>query len=382
MAELYPRLLQLALLARQYDIGLNIDAEEADRLELSLDLLERLCFEPALAGWNGIGFVIQAYQKRCPAVIDFLVDLARRSRPPADGAAGQGRLLGQRDQARAGGRAGRLSGLHAQGPHRRVLPRLRAQAAGRAATRCSRSSPRTTRRRWPRSTTWPAPSATPATLRVPVPARHGRAALRAGGRPGTAWTAPAASMRRSARTRRCSPTWCAGCWRTAPTPPSSTASPTTTLPLEELVRGSGAQRTRAGRARRRARRAAPGDPAAARSVRRAARATRAGWTWPAKPRWPRCRWPCSPTEHAAVVGAAAARHRRRRQRGGHDDPVLNPADRGDVVGKVRDATAGRGRGRAGHRRAGRAPAGPPPRRPSARRCLTPRPTGSKPTSSR
>ena len=79
MAELYPRLFQLAQLARQHDIGLNIDAEEADRLELSLDLLERLCFEPALAGWYGIGFVIQAYQKRCPAVVDFLVDLARRS---------------------------------------------------------------------------------------------------------------------------------------------------------------------------------------------------------------------------------------------------------------------------------------------------------------
>ena len=79
MAELYPRLLQLAELACRYDIGLNIDAEEADRLELSLDLLERLCFEPALAGWNGIGFVIQAYQKRCPAVVDWLIDLARRS---------------------------------------------------------------------------------------------------------------------------------------------------------------------------------------------------------------------------------------------------------------------------------------------------------------
>ena len=79
MAELYPRLFQLAQLARQYDIGLNIDAEESERLEISLDLLERLCFEPALAGWNGIGFVIQAYQKRCPAVVDFIVDLARRS---------------------------------------------------------------------------------------------------------------------------------------------------------------------------------------------------------------------------------------------------------------------------------------------------------------
>ncbi|AIR88351.1 trifunctional transcriptional regulator/proline dehydrogenase/L-glutamate gamma-semialdehyde dehydrogenase [Pseudomonas cremoricolorata] len=80
MEELYPRLLSLTLLAKQYDIGLNIDAEEADRLELSLDLLERLCFEPALSGWNGIGFVIQAYQKRCPYVIDYVIDLAKRSR--------------------------------------------------------------------------------------------------------------------------------------------------------------------------------------------------------------------------------------------------------------------------------------------------------------
>ncbi|MCW8222511.1 trifunctional transcriptional regulator/proline dehydrogenase/L-glutamate gamma-semialdehyde dehydrogenase [Verminephrobacter eiseniae] len=79
MDELYPLVLRLGMLARDYDIGLNIDAEEADRLELSLDLLERLCGEPALAGWNGIGFVVQAYQKRCPFVIDWLIALARRT---------------------------------------------------------------------------------------------------------------------------------------------------------------------------------------------------------------------------------------------------------------------------------------------------------------
>lgn len=79
MAELLPDLLSLARLARSYDIGLNIDAEEADRLELSLDLLEALCFEPTLASWDGIGFVVQAYQKRAPYVIDFLIDLGRRS---------------------------------------------------------------------------------------------------------------------------------------------------------------------------------------------------------------------------------------------------------------------------------------------------------------
>jgi RHH-type proline utilization regulon transcriptional repressor/proline dehydrogenase/delta 1-pyrroline-5-carboxylate dehydrogenase len=78
-AELYPRLKALATQARSLDVGLNIDAEEADRLDTSLDLLERLCFEPDLERWNGVGFVVQAYQKRCPFIIDWLVDLARRS---------------------------------------------------------------------------------------------------------------------------------------------------------------------------------------------------------------------------------------------------------------------------------------------------------------
>ncbi|MBP7065008.1 trifunctional transcriptional regulator/proline dehydrogenase/L-glutamate gamma-semialdehyde dehydrogenase [Ferrovibrio sp.] len=78
-AELLPRLKALAMLARHYDIGMNIDAEEADRLDISLDLLEALCFDADLAGWSGIGFVVQAYQKRAPFVIDYLIDLARRS---------------------------------------------------------------------------------------------------------------------------------------------------------------------------------------------------------------------------------------------------------------------------------------------------------------
>ena len=51
-----------------YDIGLNIDAEEADRLELSLDLIEALARDPALAAWDGLGVVVQAYQKRAPFV--------------------------------------------------------------------------------------------------------------------------------------------------------------------------------------------------------------------------------------------------------------------------------------------------------------------------
>lgn len=77
--ELYPKLLKLAVLAHSYNIGFNIDAEETERLEISLELFERLCFEPDLSGWKGLGFVIQAYQKRCNAVVDYLIDLAQRS---------------------------------------------------------------------------------------------------------------------------------------------------------------------------------------------------------------------------------------------------------------------------------------------------------------
>src|SRR5574338_253753 len=81
-AELAPRLADLCRLACHYDIGVNIDAEESDRLEPSLDLLEGLARDPALAGWSGLGFVVQAYQKRAPAVIAWLVQLARETRRP------------------------------------------------------------------------------------------------------------------------------------------------------------------------------------------------------------------------------------------------------------------------------------------------------------
>jgi RHH-type proline utilization regulon transcriptional repressor/proline dehydrogenase/delta 1-pyrroline-5-carboxylate dehydrogenase len=79
MAELLPRAKSLAVLARSYQIGFNVDAEEADRLEISLDIFEALALDPELSRWNGLGFVIQAYGKRCPAVIDWLIDLGRRA---------------------------------------------------------------------------------------------------------------------------------------------------------------------------------------------------------------------------------------------------------------------------------------------------------------
>ncbi|CAH0340919.1 Bifunctional protein PutA [Rhizobium sp. CECT 9324] len=79
MSELLPLVKRLAVLSKSYDIGLNIDAEEADRLEISLDLLEELSLDEDLGGWNGLGFVVQAYGKRCPFVLDYIIDLARRS---------------------------------------------------------------------------------------------------------------------------------------------------------------------------------------------------------------------------------------------------------------------------------------------------------------
>lgn len=75
MAE---RLLSLTLAARHSRMGLNIDAEEADRLDLSLDVIERVLAEPELAGWNGFGIVVQAYGPRAAFVIDWLYALAKK----------------------------------------------------------------------------------------------------------------------------------------------------------------------------------------------------------------------------------------------------------------------------------------------------------------
>ncbi|KAF1727367.1 bifunctional proline dehydrogenase/L-glutamate gamma-semialdehyde dehydrogenase PutA [Pseudoxanthomonas japonensis] len=78
MKDLAPAILELAQLAKSYGIGFTIDAEEADRLELSLDLIEATFADASLDGWEGYGLAVQAYQKRTPYVIDFLADLARR----------------------------------------------------------------------------------------------------------------------------------------------------------------------------------------------------------------------------------------------------------------------------------------------------------------
>jgi len=77
LAELAPRVLDLAQRAKGYRIGLTVDAEEADRLELSLDVIEAAFTDASLVGWHGFGIVVQAYQKRAPFVIDWIAELAR-----------------------------------------------------------------------------------------------------------------------------------------------------------------------------------------------------------------------------------------------------------------------------------------------------------------
>ena len=78
MEELVPRLRSLALLAKSAGMGLNVDAEEADRLALSLQVIEAVMAEPALAGWDGFGIVVQAYGPRAGLVLDTLYDMAQR----------------------------------------------------------------------------------------------------------------------------------------------------------------------------------------------------------------------------------------------------------------------------------------------------------------
>ncbi|GLO74814.1 bifunctional protein PutA [Phaeobacter italicus] len=76
--ELVPRLQALALLAKAAGMGLNVDAEEADRLSLSLEVIEEVISDPALAGWDGFGIVVQAYGPRTGAALDALYDMAHR----------------------------------------------------------------------------------------------------------------------------------------------------------------------------------------------------------------------------------------------------------------------------------------------------------------
>ena len=72
LRELTPKLLELARLAKSHELNFTVDAEEADRLELSLEVIGAVLRDPSLSGWDGFGLAVQAYQKRSPAVIDWI----------------------------------------------------------------------------------------------------------------------------------------------------------------------------------------------------------------------------------------------------------------------------------------------------------------------
>lgn len=80
--ELYPKLCEIVQLACQCQIPITLDAEEAERLELSLELLQRLLNEPWIQGWHGLGLAIQTYQKCAAATIDWVIDQARKKDHP------------------------------------------------------------------------------------------------------------------------------------------------------------------------------------------------------------------------------------------------------------------------------------------------------------
>ena len=76
--ELVPKLLLLAQAAKRFNIGITIDAEESERLELSMDVIERVFMDDSLNGWNGFGIAVQSYQKRAYALLDWVADLAQK----------------------------------------------------------------------------------------------------------------------------------------------------------------------------------------------------------------------------------------------------------------------------------------------------------------
>ena len=250
--ELLPRLVELAAAARRQGIGLTVDAEEQDRLDLTLGLFAGAFCDPALDGWPGLGLAVQAYGKRATPVLSWLQRLSQLRRKPipvrlVKGAYWDSEIKWAQERGLA-----RLPRVHAQGPHRRVLSRLRAPVAGRSGRVLSAVRHAQRAVRSPRSTWRPAGACSSSSGCTAWARRSTRR-----------WSAaassmcPAASTRRSARTRTSSPTWCAACSRTAPTPRSSTAWPT----RRRRSRRSSAIPSRASRVRgRRRRRRLPRPP--------------------------------------------------------------------------------------------------------------------------
>ena len=233
MEELLPRLKGLVMRARRHDVGVNIDAEESERLDLSLDLLDALCRDPDLGGWNGVGFVVQAYQKRTLAVVDFIVDLARRTRRRIMVRLVKGAYWDS-EIKRA-----QVEGLEGFPVFTRrfdtdVSYIACARLSTRRRARSTRNSPPITRDPRDSSMRWRRENFYAGQYGVSVSARHGRTAHQQVVGPAIEPPVPDLCAGRT-RTKLCSPISCAGSWKTAATDPSSIASPTTSVPVEALL---------------------------------------------------------------------------------------------------------------------------------------------------
>ena len=221
--DLSAKLLKLAQKCAQYNIGLTVDAEEAHRLEISLEIIANVFRDPSLKGWNGFGLAVQAYQKRCTRVLDILAALCEET--------------GQRMMVRLVKGAywdseikyAQVNGL----PGYPVFTRKNATDVSylanaakmlRAAMCFIRCSPRITPIPSPPSWKWPAP--TRAVLNSSVCTAWANRCITRLQAAATA-NIPAASTRLSAAIRTCCPIWCAACWKTGRIPTSSTACKTT-----------------------------------------------------------------------------------------------------------------------------------------------------------
>ena len=165
--ELLPRLIELCSAARRHGLCLTVDAEEQDRLDLTLGLFGQAFMDPAARRLAGSRHRRAGLRQARDSRAALAAATVRAGQAPHPRAPRQGRLLGQRDQVGAGAGPRRLPGLHPQDPHRRVLSRLHQADAGRPGARCSRSSPPTTPIRSPR------PASPPAAVAFELQRLHG-----------------------------------------------------------------------------------------------------------------------------------------------------------------------------------------------------------------
>src|SRR5205823_4097591 len=217
--QLSPRMLELARRAARAGIGFTIDAEEADRLDLSLDIVETLARDPATRSWQGLGLAVQAYGRRAPLVLDWVAALARDSARRmtvrlVKGAYWDSEIKRAQERglasfpvytSKAATDASYLEcarQLFAAGEV--IYPQF---ATHNAYTVAGCSS-------WPRPARRTSSSACTAWVRR-CTRRRGRKFPRC---------RRCGCTHRWARTRSCCRTWCGGCSRTAPTAPSSISS--------------------------------------------------------------------------------------------------------------------------------------------------------------